>query len=132
MNKTIILAAFIFPERKESFLEFLSTKFGVQKQDVFCFENLSDKSKIILTFRLVLGDKRINFREVFPSAVHIHKRGDCLYSINALNKLIEKKSGKSIGNIDYQSFKLDWSEYQNQLILTNNGELMFLPIKRVF
>jgi hypothetical protein len=132
MNKTIILAAFIFPERLEWFLEYIHTKFGIHKDTVFGFEDLSDKSKIIVTFKLTLQGKRINFKEAFPSAVQIHKKGDCLYSINALNKIIESKLGDDIGNVDYQSVKIDWSEYQNQLILTNAGKLMFLPIKRIF
>jgi hypothetical protein len=100
---------------------------------VFCYKNLEDESKYIITFKISLQDgKRLNLKELFPSAIPIHKKGDAIYTINALNKLIEEKSGNDIGNIDYKSFKIDWDEYQNKMILLNGKELSILSIERVF
>jgi hypothetical protein len=133
MNKVILLACFIFPERVEWFLGYLKTKFGIEKERVFCYKNLEDESKYIITFKITLQDgKRLNLKELFPSAIPIHKKGDAIYTINALNKLIEEKSGSDVGNIDYKSFKIDWDEYQNKMILLNGKELSILSIERVF
>jgi hypothetical protein len=133
MNKVILLACFIFPERVEWFLGYLKTKFGIEKERVFCYKNLEDESKYIITFKISLQDgKRLNLKELFPSAIPIHKKGDAIYTINALNKLIEEKSGNDVGNIDYKSFKIDWDEYQNKMILLNGKELSILSIERVF
>ena len=133
MNKTILLATFIFPERVEWFLNYLENKFNIAKDKVFCYKNLDDESKVIITFKLVIPEgKPMNLKNLFPSAVPIHKKGDAIYTINALNKLIEKLYPESIGNIDNKSVKIDWSEYQNKLILINNQELNIFNITRIF
>ena len=133
MNKTILLASFIFPERTDWFLGYLQTKFSISKDKVFGYKNLDDESKIIITFKLVIPDgKRLNLKELFPNAVTIHKKGNALYTINALNKLIETKTGVQTGNIDYKTVKIDWEEYQNKIILINGNELGIFRIERIF
>jgi hypothetical protein len=131
MNKTILLASFIFPERVEWFLDYLKTKFNVDK--VFCYKNLDDESKDILTFRLTINPEQpLNLKNLFPNAVIIHKKGNALYTINALNKLIEEIHPESIGNIDNKSITINWSDYQNKFILINNEKLCIFNINRVF
>jgi hypothetical protein len=131
MNKQILLASFIFPERVDWFLGYLKSDFNIEK--VFCYKNLDDESKVIMTFRLTINtEKPINFKNLFPNAVVIHKKGDALYTINAMNKLIEEKFPESVGNIDNKSIKLDWAEYQNKFILINHNELCIFNISRVF
>lgn len=133
MDKTILLASFIFPERVDWFLSYLETKFNITKDKVFCYKNLDDESKMILTFRFVITDgKYVNLKKLFPSAVTIHKRGTALYTINALNKLIESKNEGLDGNIDHKSVVINWEDYQNKIILVNNEELVFFNINRVF
>ena len=131
--KTILLASFIFPERKEWFMNYLDDKFKISEDKVFGYENLDDQSKIIVTFKFKLKEgKRVNFKEVFPNATMIHKKGDALYTINALNKIIEGMCGENIGNVDNESIKIDWEEYQNQFLLTSNNEIKIYNIKRIF
>jgi hypothetical protein len=133
MDKTILLACFIFPERVDWFLNYLKAKFGIEKEKVFCYKNLNDESKFIITFKLVIKEgKRLNLKELFPSAISIHKKGNAIYTINALNKLIEKNYNGDIGNIDYKSVKINWEEYQNKMILITDKELSILSIERVF
>lgn len=133
MNKTIILAAFIFPERVEWFLSYLETKFKINKENVFCYKNLDDESKVIITFKFIIKDnEKVNFKNLFPSAIIIHKKGNALYTINALNKLIDGLSLESIGNVDYKSVSINWVEYQNKFILINDNELNIFNISRVF
>lgn len=133
MDKSILLASFIFPERLDWFVNYLDTKFNISKDKIFCFKNLDDESKLILTFKIKLIDgKKIDIKSLFPNAVIIHKKGLSFYTINALNKLIESKSDTSLGNIDYKSVQIDWSEYQNKMILIDNKNLVILPLERVF
>jgi len=133
MDKTILLASFIFPERTEWFLSYLENKFGITKNKVFCYKNLDDESKVIITFKLVIEEnKRLNLKDLFPSAIPIHKKGNALYTINALNMVIDSMEIENIGNIDNSSIKINWDEYQNKLILTKGKELVFLNISRVF
>lgn len=133
MDKTILLASFLFPERLDWFLNYLENKFSIPRNRVFGYKNLDDESKVIVTFKLTLQDsQRLDLKNLFPNAIIIHKKGDALYTINALNKLIEKNLGDDIGNIDYKSYQIDWDEYQNKLILIDNKELKLLSIKRIF
>lgn len=133
MNKTILLATFIFPERLDWFLNYLENKFNISREKVFIFQNLDDESKVIVTFKLTLiNGKRINLKKYFPNAIPIHKKGTAIYTINALNKLIEMETGLEAGNIDYKNHRIEWDNYQDSLILNNNGELIIYKIKRVF
>jgi hypothetical protein len=133
MSKTTLLASFIFPERLEWFLSYLETKFSIGKEKVFCYKDENDESKLILTLNLSIPeDKSLNLKDLFPSAIIIHKKGDALYTINALNKLIDEKSEESIGNIEYKYVKINWEEYQGNFILIKDKELKILSISRVF
>ena len=132
MNKTILLASLIFPERLAWFLSYLEAKFSITKDKVYCYKNLEDESKLIMTFKLVIPEgKYLNLKDLFPNAVTIHKKGTTFYTINALNKLIDKKMGNQ-GNIDYKSVKIDWEEYQNKIIMLNGNDVGIFPIERVF
>ena len=133
MHKTILLASFIFPERVDWFLDYLETKFSIKKDNVFCYKNLDDESKVIMTFRFVIKDgNKVNLKDIFPSAIPINKKGEAFYTINALNKLIEQKMGGPSANIDYKSVKINWDEYQNKIILINGEELGIFNIQRIF
>ena len=133
MDKKILLASFIFPDRIDWFIDFLNEKFKIKKENVFCYKILDDNSKFILTFRLTIPEgQRLNLKEIFPNAISIHKKGETLYTINALNKLIESTNIESIGNLNYKNVKIDWSSYQDKMMIINNNELTFLNIKRVF
>ena len=133
MNKNTLIASFIFPERLDWFLNYLNEKFKISKEKVFGFKILDDESKIMVTFKFKnTEDRRINFRKLFPDAIQIHKKGTCIYTINALNKLIEQTSEMEIGNINYKSVKINWDNYQDKLIIQKNRNLFLYDIKRIF
>jgi hypothetical protein len=133
MNKNILLASFIFPERLEWFLGYLESKFSIPKDKVFIYKNLDDESKLIATFKFVIKDnKKVDFKNLFPSAILIHKKGDAIYTINALNRMIEDMYSNAVGNIDYKSYEIDWTTFQNKMLLTNNNELIIYNIQRIF
>jgi hypothetical protein len=86
-----------------------------------------------MTFKLILPDgKPINLKQHFPNAILIHKKGTAIYTINALNKLIESISGAEVGNTDYKSVKINWDEYQDKMILLNGKDLAIYNIERIF
>lgn len=133
MDKIILLASFIYPEKIDEFLEYLNSNFKITKDNIFIYRNLDDDSKLIVTFKYILiNSEKINLRRIFPNTIVIHKKGNAIYSINALNKLIDFKYIELLGNIDHKSIIINWDEYQNKLILTNNDELSIFEIKRIF
>ena len=58
-------------------------------------------------------------------AIHRKKETNTLYTINALNEAIRKANN---GLLDKQ-YSLEWSEYQNSLLLTNDQGLNVVKTK---
>ena len=130
--KKILLASFIFPERIEWFIKYLDEKFEIPKEKVFLYKNIDDTKKIIATFKLTIQPhEQINLKKIFPSAIPIHKKGDSLYTINALNRIIDDLNIDTKGNISNKDFKLDWENYQNKIMLIRDNELTFFNIERI-
>ena len=133
MDKTILLASFIFPERLEWFYGYLESKFKIKKDKIFVYKNLDDEAKVIVTFKLILHDgKKIDLNKYFPNTIPIHKKGNAIYTINALNKLIESECGVEAGNVNHREHQIDWDKYQNKIILNNKEELIIYNIERIF
>lgn len=131
MSKTLLLASFIFQDRLEWFLNYLEKKFNISRTSVFLYE-VEEPNKVMVTYKINIkeGDK-INFKKEFPNATIIHKKGDAIYSINGLNKLIDIINSDNLGNIDYKTVKINWSDYQNKLLLVKNNNLSITDIKRI-
>jgi len=133
MNRSIILASFVFPERLETFLNYLQKRFKLDRERIFIYDNIDDPIKKIVTYKVFLKDgKKIDLKSIFPRTIIIHKKGECLYTINALNRLIEEENGLESGNVEYKNYELDWEKYQNKLVLTTPEGLVFNDIKREF
>jgi len=131
MNKVVLLASFIFKDRLDWFINYLSDKFNISKNNIFVYD-INDEYKYMVTYKFIIEiDKRINFKEILPNATVIHKKGNAIYSINALNKLIETNNTESIGNINHKSIKVNWEEYQDKLLLIRNNNLIVSPIIRI-
>ena len=66
-------------------------------------------------------------KNTFNSTVMVHrKRGfNTLYSINALNLLIQSLNG---GILD-EFYNIDWKDYQNSIMLVKGGELNITKTK---
>jgi hypothetical protein len=131
MNKAVLLASFIFKDRLDWFINYLSESFNISKNNIFVYD-ISDEYKYMVTYKFTIEiDKKINFKEILPNATIIHKKGDSIYSINALNKLIETINTDNIGNINHKSVKINWEEYQDKLLLIRNNNLVIAPIIRI-
>ena len=133
MIKKILIAAFIEKNKLEQFLQDLQEDFDVEQEKVFIFENLDDDSQYIATFyiELELGE-RIDLRKHFKNALIVHKKKKSFYTINALNSLIEQEFNLEKGNINYKRWKVDWSKFENKLIINSNNKLVLVPLKRFF
>ena len=64
---------------------------------------------------------------ILPNTILVHrkKESNTLYTINALNDLIRSLNS---GNLD-TSFKVNWQDYKNCILLTTGGELKKLDTK---
>ena len=130
--KIMTLASFVLEDKVESFKKYLNKRFKIPEDKIFIYSSNIDDNKI-LTFRVYLREgKKINTRTFFPTTIIVHKKGDCFYTINALNKLIERETGGETGNINYKSHKIEWDNYQGKMLIVKGGELTIMEIERNF
>ena len=56
-------------------------------------------------------------------------KNGCIFSINALNRLIDlEKQDKTMSNDEYE---IDWEKYSGNMIFLANGELRVTKINKV-
>ena len=129
-QKTILLATFSKPEFLDSVVEKLEDNHGISKDDVFFFE--TEYGDMVLTYRLEteLG-QRVDIKKDLRKTIQVHKKGKSFFTINALNKLIVRDNELEHGNVDYSQYKVDWSKYEDKLILLHKGELDIVSISRI-
>ena len=91
---------------------------------IYVFQNEEDKNQLVCTYNVEYDD---NFMEGIPDTISLHrkKQTNTLYTINALNEVIRSKNN---GILD-KKFQVDWTEFQNSLILTNETGLNIIPTK---
>tara|TARA_R110002110_G_scaffold89208_1_gene232377 strand:- start:1021 stop:1434 length:414 start_codon:yes stop_codon:yes gene_type:complete len=131
--KIITLASFVVNDKIESFKKYLNKRFKTPEDKIFIYSSIEEPDKKILTFRVYLKDgKKINTQTFFPTTIIVHKKGDCFYTINALNKLIESEVEGEIGNINYKEHKIEWDNYQGKLLIVKGKELTIMNIERYF
>jgi hypothetical protein len=131
--KIITLASFVLNDKVESFKRYLNKRFKIPEDKLFIYSIDEETDKKIVTFRVYLRDgKKINTSSFFPITIIVHKKGECFYTINALNKLIEKETGSEKGNINYRDYQVDWDKYQGKILIVKSGELSIMNINRNF
>jgi hypothetical protein len=60
----------------------------------------------------------------------MHVKNGCIFSINALNKLIEIKYDIT-KEIPYAEIEIDWDGYKDKLIILTNGNLNINDLSKI-
>lgn len=129
-QKILLLASFLKAENLDNFLNKIKKKFGVKKENVFFFK--TEDGSYILTYKIHIDiDNKIDIKKELPKTIQVHKKGDTIFTINALNKLIERESGLG-GNVNYKEYKINWGDYKNKIILLKGDILEITDIERIF
>jgi hypothetical protein len=131
-TKIITLASFVYVDKVDTFKKYLQKRFKISEENIFQYSYFEDNKKII-TYRVSLVDNtKIDMSSIYPPTIIVHKKGECFYTINALNKLIETLNNLENGNINYLEYKINWDEYQNKIIIIKNEELKIIDINKDF
>lgn len=81
--------------------------------EIFIFEDEKNSDRVIMTYN-VFKDEKYDFpKNTFQ--IHRNKMTNTLYTLNALNKLIQRdsqKNGKSSEN-----YKVTWESYKDSLVI---------------
>ena len=122
----VIIGTFVRKNKILSFFEHLNNLFGVRLDKVFVYNIDSNKNEYLVTFKAYDKDKYIGR---IRSSTVMHVKNGCIFSINALNRLIDEESkDHSIPNSEYE---IDWNKYKNKLIILTNGKLTISNITKI-
>lgn len=79
--------------------------------------------ELICSFNIERG----NVRKQLPGAMLVHRKRETntMYTINSLNALVRSENNGILDN----SYSVDWSKYQNSILVTSNNELKVLKTK---
>lgn len=119
-NKGVLIGTFIKKHKILSFLGFLKNKFSLNLNEVNVYSIRSNKEEYLVTFKTY--DKEIYLKNILNSTV-MHVKNKCIFSINALNRLIEVEN--------YKDGKIDWDKYKYKLIILTNNELIIENINKI-
>lgn len=122
----IIIGTFVKKNKILSFLETLKYEFKVNLDKVFVYSIDSNKYEYLVTFKTYDKEK---FIKNLSNATVMHVKNGCLFSINALNKLIEKENSDS--NKPNNEYLIDWDKYKDKLIIQTNGELSLSNLSKI-
>jgi hypothetical protein len=106
----------------EDIISDLSYKYTILYNKIFVLE-VKDNNEYVITYNIDLT----NLANIPLNTILVHrkKESNTLYTFNALNELIKKLNG---GVVD-PKFKIDWLNYKNTILLTQQNELKLLRTK---
>jgi len=97
--------------------------YEVYSNRIFAFLNTQNPKEMYLTYN-VLNMKKDAPK--FPNTILIHrkKQTNTLYTLNAMNRLIEEENGRAD-----KSYIINWKLYENSLIITGDVSIRIIPLK---
>ena len=122
--RTQLLCTFTRQSRLNETIDIIISCNEILYDKIYIFQNQDDLTQLICTYNIELVD---NYEENIENTISLHrkKQSNTLYTINALNEVIRSKNN---GILD-KRFNVEWSEYQNTLLLTNEAGLNVVPTK---
>ena len=122
--KTQLLCTFTRQTDLEDVVNIIIECNDILYDKIYVFSNQNDSSQLICTYNVEYDD---GFQEGIIDTISLHrkKQTNTLYTINALNEVIRSKNN---GILD-KKFMVDWTEFQNSLILTNETGLNIIPTR---
>lgn len=111
-----LFCTFSSEENLDEVLGTIQNKYRIIYNKIFVLYSKS-QDEYICTYNVDLG----NISNFIANTILVHrkKESNTLYTINSLNRLIESLNG---GVLD-TNYKINWSDYQNCILLTKGPEL---------
>lgn len=126
-KKGVIIGNFVNKNNILRYLEELKTKYNIDYEKIYVYSINSNDKEYLVTFKTYDKDKYIT--KIFGAKI-MHVKNGCIFSINALNKLIEL-------NYDfekekpYNEIEINWDEYKDSLIVVTNGDLKVSKLTKI-
>ncbi len=132
--RTNLLCTFTSPKQKRKTLDLIIEKYDILYNKIFLLKNVENSNELMCTYNISVDE---NYSELDNTILlHRKKATNSLYTINALNALITVLNN---GVLD-TSYQLDWENYRNTMLLTNDeglkriqtevDDIIYIKIKR--
>ena len=122
--RTQLLCTFTTKQRLNEVVDIIVTCNDVLYEKIYVFQNTNELNQLICTYNV---EHQPDYQENIIDTISLHrkKQSNTLYTINALNEVIREKND---GVLD-KSYMVDWLEFENTLLLTNEIGLQKIPTK---
>ena len=127
-RRGVLLASFIITDDEQKIqeeVEFIVNNIEITNNLIFLLQDTENPEKKIITDNAVVEKGKPFNPRLFTMRMHRKKQTNTLYTINALNAAVasqhEGKTGKDL--------KLDWTQYENSILLTAGKELKVHPVE---
>ena len=114
-----LVCVFSVKENLDYTVGLIETTYFVLYKKIFIL-SVQESEEYICSFNI---DKNLQ-RKQLPGAMLVHRKRETntMYTINSLNELIRQQNN---GVLD-KTFKVEWNNYSNGILLLSNNELRFL------
>ena len=122
--RTQLLCTFTTKQKLNEVVDIVVTCNDVLYEKIYVFQNINELNQLICTYNV---EHQPDYQENIIDTISLHrkKQSNTLYTINALNEVIREKN---YGVLD-KSYMVDWLEFENTLLLTNEMGLQKIPTK---
>lgn len=119
-----LLCTFTDSTRYQQVIEDVENTYDLVDNRLFVFANEKNLRELYLTFNI---ERNPNNKVKYPNTISVHrkKQTNTLYTLNAMNRLIEDENE---GVFD-KTFQLNWDLYKNSIILITDIGVKIVPLK---
>lgn len=126
-KRGVLLASFIAEnddQKLQEEVEFIVNNTEITNNLIFLLEDTEQPEKKIITYNAFVEKGQPFNPRLFTMRMHRKKQTNTLYTINALNLAVAAQHDGKTG----KDLKLDWSQYENSILLTAGKELKVHPV----
>jgi hypothetical protein len=127
-RRGVLLASFIMTDDDQKIqeeVEFIVNNIEITNNLIFLLEDKENPEKKIITYNAVVEKGKPFNPRLFTMRMHRKKQTNTLYTINALNAAVASQHDGKTG----RDLKLDWTQYENSILLTSGKELKAHPVE---
>ena len=127
-RRGVLLASFLMTDVEQKIqeeVEFIVNNIEITNNLIFLLEDKDNPEKKIITYNAVVEKGKPFNPRLFTMRMHRKKQTNTLYTINALNAAVASQHDGKTG----RDLKLDWTQYENSILLTSGKELKAHPVE---
>ena len=120
--RTQLLCTFTSDDVFEALLKDIFDSYELFSRKIFILK-LEPSRELVISYNIIPNQNT----EFLPNTIMTHRKKETntLYTINALNRLIESLNG---GRLD-KAYQIDWNDYRNSMILTEDSGFKIMRTK---